>query len=126
MGVLNSCCPRSAFPNVSRPAEAFALENLHITPRKNAANKDNDISMINKDKTKLLFKDAYLERGPLSFVSTIEELLGSSSRDSSLENPIIWLWGLVALTTRHLLFAKVGTNFADKRRSLGPYSSLAD
>jgi hypothetical protein len=63
-----------------------------------------------------------LERGPLSLVSTIEELLGRKSRGSVLRP-----WESVAMATRHPpLSAKVYTNFADGWRSLGRYSSLAD
>jgi hypothetical protein len=59
-----------------------------------------------------------LERGPLSLVSTIEELLGRKSSGSDLEirgycqrNPSPWQSGT-------LYPQNVGTNFADKRQSL--------
>jgi hypothetical protein len=52
-----------------------------------------------------------LERGPLSLVSTTEELLGRKSTEiTALGDP--------PRTLRDtLLSAKVGTKFADKRRS---------
>jgi hypothetical protein len=62
-----------------------------------------------------------LERGPPSLVSTIEDLLGRKSSGSGLETEI------TAVRIRHVdHVAKFGINLADKRRSLGRYSSLMD
>jgi hypothetical protein len=48
-----------------------------------------------------------LERGPLSLVSTIEELLGRNSSGSGLENQDYGRRGSVALTTRYLSIRKI-------------------
>jgi hypothetical protein len=62
-----------------------------------------------------------LERGPLSLVSTIEELLGRGSSGSSLE---IENTAMGICCADHATL--VSTNFADKRRSFRPYSSFED
>jgi hypothetical protein len=67
-----------------------------------------------------------LERGPLSLVSTIEELLAQKSSYSSLEIREYSPMESVTLTTWQPTAAKVVINFSDKRRSLGRCSSLAD
>jgi hypothetical protein len=67
-----------------------------------------------------------LERGPLSLVSTTEELLDRkvAAPVQKTENTAVGIRHAahVALSNPQ----KVGNHFADKRRSLGRYSSLAD
>jgi hypothetical protein len=58
-----------------------------------------------------------LERGPLSLVSTTEEVLGRNSSGSGLENREYGRRRSVVLTTQQPLSVKVGTNFDESGSS---------
>jgi hypothetical protein len=67
-----------------------------------------------------------LDRGPLSLMSLIEELLEWKSRGCRSRKPRLMAVGIRCADHPTPSIRKVGANFADKWRSLGQYSSLAD
>jgi hypothetical protein len=66
-----------------------------------------------------------LERGPLSLVRTTEELLGRNSSGWS-RKPRLTTWGIRCADHASPSIRRSWHYFANKRRSLGRHSSLAD
>jgi hypothetical protein len=75
-------------------------------------------SWLDSRRYQIIWEEVGLERGPLSLVSTTEELLGRNSSGAGLENR--------EYGRGDPLLRPRDTHFADKRWSLGRYSSLAD
>jgi hypothetical protein len=67
-----------------------------------------------------------LEWGPLGLVGTTEELLGIKDSGSGLERQEYGLRDPLRWPRGTLYPKKIGTNFADKRRSLGRFISLTN
>jgi hypothetical protein len=82
--------------------------------------------MFDSRRYQIFWEVVDLERGSLSLVSITEELFEWKSSGSGSRELRLTAVGFRCADHANLLSAKVGTNFPDKRRSLGRYSSLVD